>query len=487
VVLRALARLGCVGLPLLWAGLAGAAEAAVELERPPKTTCVSEQDLAAALSRAGLGVRTDPSAGERVRVAVSGTPAVLVVTLRRDGSETVEHLAPATCETATDVVAAFVTSTLAPAPVVSVPDQRRVPLAALEKALGDELARRRIQFAKLGVSFALERDGSGPEISAELVANHARDCDRNLSLGPIRELSGAAVAGAADAVERALAAQKRCIEQVHRAAAATAKAEAARIVPGREPARKRALRDALDEADTSADVDLGFAILATSLGLAWFAIDGLGSERSLGFSNPKEALLTVSAATLTVGGSVSIAAPEDYRRSAVLATIYAGIGFYWGGTLWNEVPRGTAIAPVLGHLMTAELLVADAALRRRPLSRVRRARDEMERSWPSRERVVAVERDLEGLETTIPRWVIFTPVMVGGVVTAISPLLGESNPKDTASPILIGLQSWALGLAGAAAPSIHDGYTKDLRKAGLEELSFGPGPGDLGLSVLGKF
>ena len=79
-------------------------------------TCVAAPDLADALRRSGLVV-DDASA---TRVEVAGTPAALVVSIR--GAITVdERLAPATCNTATDVVAAFVASSLAPPPVVAVP------------------------------------------------------------------------------------------------------------------------------------------------------------------------------------------------------------------------------------------------------------------------------------------------------------------------------------------------------------------------------
>jgi hypothetical protein len=126
MVVRLVLALALAGLLSFWPARA-AAQTTVTLDRPGEKTCVSEQELAAALSRAGLAV-TPPASqvpDRRVWVTVTGAPVSLTVALRGDWSQTIERLSPATCETATDVVAAFVVST--PAGLAISPRPRRQP------------------------------------------------------------------------------------------------------------------------------------------------------------------------------------------------------------------------------------------------------------------------------------------------------------------------------------------------------------------------
>jgi hypothetical protein len=427
-------------------------------------------------------------------VTITGTPDALTVTLHGDWSQTVERLSPTTCETATDVVAAFVVSTLAPAPVR--PEQKpAVPAAQLGKAIGDELARRGIQLAMLGTSLELERDASG-SWSAELARKGVPECAELVSLGAIEAPTTQAVTTAAGTIETALSKQHACAARSRaaaaerRAAAERAKRAAARALPGAEPARRKALAEALDDVDSSADTNLGVAVLTASLGVGFLTVLGLSEgDWQLGFSDPSDALMTASATTYAVGGVLSLALPEDYRRASVLATNYAGLGLLWGGAGSDlDVPRHSIVAPVVGNLMTAELLVFDAAIHRPPVSRLRAARNEMRRSSPSPARVREIERDLERFDTRIPRWVIYLPMMIGGVVTALPPLRAESNYEDGHWPFLIGIQSLAIGLSGALHVNQSAHYERALERLGLTKLSLGPGPGDgAGLTLSGKF
>jgi hypothetical protein len=90
----------------------------VELVRPPASSCVSGPQLAEELERSGVAVSLvdEPSTQAVTGIRVAGPPDALEVALRKDGVERAERMAPARCETATDVVTAFVVSALGRAP-----------------------------------------------------------------------------------------------------------------------------------------------------------------------------------------------------------------------------------------------------------------------------------------------------------------------------------------------------------------------------------
>ena len=103
---------------LVLATRARAAEPSVSIATPPGATCVEVGELVDALRRAGIAAHASaPDAGdsENVAVTLDGTPAALVVGMKRHGADVSQALPAATCETATDAVAAFLTSALAPA------------------------------------------------------------------------------------------------------------------------------------------------------------------------------------------------------------------------------------------------------------------------------------------------------------------------------------------------------------------------------------
>ncbi len=472
MVLRFLAAVGLAGVVWLSPGRALAAEAVIELERPAVATCVSEEELRKALERAGLGVAGSSSPpSERVALRVEGTPEELTVVVRRAGVESSERLAKATCETATDAVAALVVSAVAPAPVVDASTNAPPPLdeAAVEKAVGDELARRGVSLAMLGLRLHVERDASGTWF-ARIESRAVATCHETLPIGRFELFSMPRTRSIADLVLPVVERQRACSP-----------------VSPRDDFRRFALDRALDEVEArtyTMSVVAGFEILTGGLMLTGLAaIDS--PNVGLGFSTRLDALATVSSGLHVVGGATALLVHEDYRSPVVESTFIAGTGGFTTAVLLtsSKGPTYAYASALAGPLGTSTLIALGAALRRPPVERLRRARTTL-REDGFVQNIDETERDLLALPGPFPRIVTYAPLIVGGLVTAYPGTIHGFDDDDELPLVGVGYAYVAIGTLLAVFPNPTQRYQSSVT---IVELWLAPGPGDFGLSVEGTF
>jgi hypothetical protein len=462
----------------LTANRAGA-EPMVDIGTIAGETCVSEAELGASLRRSGLTVGENGSApGAQVSVDVAGTPGELTVVVRRAGAESSERLAPATCETATDAVAAFVVSAVAPAPVVPVEPpatkpEEKLDVRAFERAVRDELFEREIRYQKRGITLTFSQDALRRYL-VRIDKSHSPECTRTVVLGAVGELSD------------------RELERITRRVVDAIR-QAERCLPGtwQERARLRYLGDALDTVDRNQSYGLVSSGLLLATGSTWLIVLAVkdGSDWELGFSTRKSAFATSAGVFATAGGAAGLSLPEDYRQAAILSTAAASNGAFWAWlTEGEDAPqnRYAATAFFAGGMTTAGLITLNAALQRPRVGRLLVAHHEFKRRFPSSARTREVERDLRTLDPPIPNWVAHSPMIAAGIVGFV-PGIVNGFDQYTSAPALGGLFVLAGGLRGFV-PTPWDSYESDLEKAGLRELSLGPGPeGSVGLTFSGKF
>ncbi|HEX6766545.1 MAG TPA: hypothetical protein VF103_13725, partial [Polyangiaceae bacterium] len=401
MVFRLVVALALAGLVWLCPAAATAAETVVELERPAEATCVSEEELERALERAGLAVASPGSPpGERVAVRIEGTPGELTVLVRRAGVESSERLAPATCETATDAVAAFVVSAVAPAPIVPVEPPASAPhdkldVRAFERAVQGELEQREVNYRKRGITLTFSEDASR-RFLVRLDKSNSPECSRSVALGAFDELSDRELGIVTRRVVGAIQTAERCL-------------------PGtwQERARWRYLSDELDSVDRGQSNGMIGSGLFLAAGSTWLIVLAVkdGSDWELGFETRKSAYATTAGVVLTAGGAAGLLLPEDYRQAAVQSTAVASNGAFWAWvTEGEDAPqnRYAATAFFAGGMTTAGLITLNAALQRPRVGRLLVAQHEFKRRFPASARVRDVESDLRTLDPPIPNWVAYS-------------------------------------------------------------------------------
>ncbi len=456
------------------------AEPTVDIGTIGGDTCVSEAELGASLRRSGLTVAENGAApGEQVSVNVAGTPPELTVVVRRAGAESSEKLAPATCETATDVVAAFVVSAVAPAPVVPVGLPATKPEETLdvhdfERAVREELFEREIRYQKRVITLTFSRD-AWRRFVVRVGKSRSPECTRSVVLGPVEELSDRVLDRITPRIVDAIRQAERCL-------------------PGtwQERARWRYLSDELDAIDRSQSYALIGSGLFLAAGSAWLiglAVADEGGDYELGFETRKSAFATTAGVVATAGGATGLLLPEDYRRTASLSTAAATNGAFWAWiTEGEDAPQSqyAATAFFAGGLSTAGLLTLNATLQRPRVGRLLVAQNEFKRRFPSSARIRDVERDLRTLDPPIPNWVAYSPMLVAGTIGFV-PGIVHGFDQETSGAAISGVFVLLGGLRGFV-PTPWDNYESDLERLGLRELSLGPGPGNrAGLTLSGKF
>ncbi|HEX5098282.1 MAG TPA: hypothetical protein VFV94_02230, partial [Polyangiaceae bacterium] len=302
------------------------AESVVSIEGVAPTACVDARELLQALARAGIRAETRATAepAARAAVAIDGAPQALTVIVRRKGERVIEHLAPATCDTATDAVAAFLASALAPPPGMPA----AVALDELEGAIGEELARRGVQLAMLGVRLKLSRDADG-NVIAHVAHVHSPGCSEAIGLGVIDTLSAETLSVAGEVLHDALVPGQFCPPPV---VTAPVPAPAPVRTHLAEPARVRALRAAFERVPRAEPNAVLGAIYATNgVLIAALALDPSpppddGAGGVVPAAPGKRTLLAGGTGILIGGGLGTVMLKGDQSDSFARATLFAGYG-----------------------------------------------------------------------------------------------------------------------------------------------------------------
>lgn len=448
------------------------------------TTCVTAPDLADALRRSGLVVDSASS----TRVDVSGEPAALVVSIH--GAVSVEeHLAPAACNTATDVVAAFVVSALAPPPVVELPAPPPSPppsSATVKAALRDAVRRQRTAISADGAELTIVEKPEGWE--ARIFDRYAPACTETVRLGNFADVTQERTRAAAAIIERARERQALC------------------AVDWRS-SRVSHLADALETVHDRLTWRMGVDswLLALEGGL-FLAFDTLLPSNT-DMSDNRERALKISAHGIWLaGGTASIIAPADYKQGIVGTSFFAGLGTLWLASL-SDVPYGSPLpfnstraddptyprySLAAASFATAGLITLRAALGPPPLRRIERAyratRSESQQSRFSSKQIHQAELDLYALEPKIPDWVVYAPVIVGGAVATVPAFADGFDSARKNDMAIWGAVYMFFGAIGAIPFHPYRDYRRELKKAGFSDVSVGGGPGDrAGLSISGRF
>jgi len=376
---------------------AHATEPSVSVSPPASTTCVDQNELVAALVRAGIEAHAggaDVPAPE-IAVRLEGVPLALSVTVARNGAETTEFLPAATCETAAEAVAAFLASTLAPA-VTSAPSV--APAPAVRPTLASPLTPQ-------------------PALRAE-------------------------------------------------------------------PARVAALRAGLARVEGGETPWFLGGLLAVTGVIDYALLRGEWSR--LGTPEHDRVLQTAGCGMWVTGGIAALAVGPDRGLDVASGTWLGGFGLAVAGSIF----QGTAFSKrvTAGGLFVSSALAFVNVAHARPLARLKAARTEIADGTPTRERTASIERDFAASDPTIPYWLVLAPGAAGAGVAAVQTLWTPHVDSE-----LFGWDLVTFGACGAAA--IFEGvrgspwgwYRNALRRAGLRELSLGPGPGRAGLSLTGTF
>ena len=486
--------LGCVGLAAavaIWGHSAAAEPAALQIAAFDAQSCVSEPEVRAALEQAGLVLGSpspspSPSPADAeaasTQIQIQGTPEHLSIVLRTAERVVSTSLPPATCATATDVVAAFLVSALAPvplAPPLPAPPPGPPPLQAetLLEAVRAELARRGTQLVLERVRLSIERDGSGTWF-ARISGADQPSVTRTIVLGNFDELSAPRIATVTDGIALAV----REVSALQRA-------------PAVPPPSELALRHALDrvERDSSVSTWLGVGEVALGSSLLLLLLGGTAQPNAhLGFDTGGDAFMTASASVAVLGGSASFFVPDDYRRAVIGVSGLAAFGaFSTGLTLYGEhsVPTYSTAALAAGSYSSAALLGLNAIIRTPQISRLRAARRRLREPGASSDEVRSrVEADLAQSEPPLSPLLSYFPLIAGGVV-AMLPSFADGFSNDERVVVAAGgAISCAIGLSGALLPSNYSRYQRELRELGVSDISFGVLPGArYGISLSGRF
>lgn len=449
---------------------AEASPATLEIAAFDAQSCVSEPEVRAALQQAGVLIAAAGGAGT-TRVEVVGTPEQLSVQLRGSERAGSTLLPPATCATATDVVAAFLVSTLAPASPTPTPPAPALDAATLTARVHAELARRNIQLALEHVTLSLERDGSGTWFARIARAEDA-SVNQTIALGNFDDPSAPRITIVTDTIAHAVR-----------------RLSAVRHEP--DP-QQLALSRALERVDGNLPVTaLGIGEVALGTSVLIFLAGGRAPNLHFSFGTAEDAFVSASASVAVLGGGASFFVPEDYRRAVIGVSGYAAIGgIYSALTLSaeHEVPAYSTAAVAAGSYGTAALLGLNAFLRLPPIGRLRAARAKLRGRAATPNEIREVEADLAATEPALPAWLTYLPLIAGGLVSTL-PAIADGFSNDERRSVAIGGGVLAgIGLVEALSPSNYSRYQRERGPAGVTDLAFGVLPGARpGISLSGRF
>jgi len=450
--------------------------------------CVDAEGLARAIHRdtslpvrvVGPGVSAERP--DQILLRTAGRDRDITVTIRGAGLDVEQQVRAASCETATDVVAALAVSALAPPPAVVIPPSTEAaPLTSerIEKLIGDALARRNVQLAQLGVHMSI--DIANGRTTARLSLPGGR-CPRfrSVDLGP--DLKPETIAWvAANVVFPQVAAEieehKNCLANDAVARKAALLNEDLSIEASRADAQHR-----------SAPISLGLGAVTSGLWLAlgyWehepgmylagaaFATDAAASLSALvgGDYAPAttESLLFASGGMLTLGFGL-------YRRSDVRWSPYAAGGI--SGAFFVE-SAFTMTGALYQHPVSASTLIADH----------HRVASTEQRDELTEEEFARIEDDFRRSSSPLPRWLLSIPWFVGGAIT-LGATFADTNPSAL-NRILEGLGGGLVlggGLLSAFPQAGYWHYQRALAQNGLQVSGAAfPGAAGGGIVVRGRF
>ena len=465
-----LGRVGLAAAVAIWGHSAAAEPSALQIAAVDAQSCVSEPEVRAALEQAGLvlGSPSLPDAAS-TQIEVEGTPEHLSVRLRTAERVVSTSLPPATCATATDVVAAFLVSALAPvplAPSAPAPTPSPPPLQAetLLEAVRAELARRGTQLALERVRLSIERDGSGTWFARVSGADRP-NVTRTIVVGNFDELSAPRIASVSDSV-----------------ALTVREVSALQRVPAVPPPSELALRHALDRVERD--------VTATSwMGASEIALGA--STLVLFLAAEPDAFACAGGGVAVLGGSASFFVPEDYRRSVIGIsglTAYGALATAYALSGEPGVPVYSTVALAAGSYSSAALLGLNAILRPPPLRRLRAARRRLHDRNASSDEIREVDAELAESAPPLSPWLSYSPLIIGGVVAALPYIAHGLADDENDVAALGGAISVAIGLSGALLPSNYTLYQRELRELGMSDISVGVLPGArYGISLSGRF
>lgn len=444
---------------------------------PGSKTCVARSDLEGALVRAGLEIDKNLAGGsDTVTLLVEGTPSELHVSIHGGTLEATQRLGAATCETATDVVAAFVASALAPAPDVHVEPEattkQPIDPNALDSALRAELARRNIQLAMAHVRLSVGRDATG--WTARITKPNEPGCDRMLGLGNFDELTPRAVGAGADAIADVVREFDDC-------------PKGNRTLPLRAAYLERAVDEA-NEHERRLRSPWLFVFDGALFGTL-FTISALKSPTAT------DAVALSSAGWLLAGGITATLVNDDYVVPVERVAVFGGVG---GLALASATDPGrymepaASIAIASGMLSSMVLVAVGAAARRPPVTRLKTDHKliatEDDRESVSLQEVRRIENDLRDLDPPIPDWITYAPVVLGGLAAAAPAIASGFSDTHKNDGAWIGLPLAIIGGFAMIHHSYYNEYRQSLENANFPDIAFGPGPGDLGgVSLSGRF
>jgi hypothetical protein len=206
---------------------------------------------------------------------------------------------------------------------------------------------------------------------------------------------------------------------------------------------------------------------------------------------------------LLAGGIAGLLVPRDYQLGVVETGLLAGAGalFMASGLdpgsndhVGDRSHSYDNYSLATASFATAGLVALRTALDRPPLDRLDQAYRELKgeahvNAW-SADRIRSIERDLARLEPAIPGWLVYSPLIAGGAVAAVGAAV--SFARDGGSVLgwadLSAAVYLAAGIYGVLPGNPHRDYRRDLRRAGLPHVSFGPAPGGgFSVSLWGQF
>jgi len=454
-----------------------AAQPSARLAAPQAKTCTTRRDVESALEQAGVSVvaDSDPVSSDAVTVSVEGTPEHLRVVLVGQGHDGTTELPPATCQTAADAVSAFLVSTLAPAAAaaVSTPAPPVLEVSTLDRAIKDELARRGVQLAILGVHVSVARDESNAWF-ARVVGRDETNV-RTLALGNFDDPSPERIDAIADdivPVVRELSAPKKQLPFSRRQVLLADALQHYRSTP--------ALANVLG------GVELGIgSFVAVSL-----VVDARSKDK-VGLTPTQAAVFGSAAGLWIAGGAATLLVPEDYQLDVGGVSMNAGLGalytgFAVGHVFGSDVPSYSVASLAAGYYSEAALLTISAAVRHPRYSVLRAGSRKLRTERASDAEITALENEFALTDPAVTRFALSSPLILGGLVSTL-PLFEHSSPGRTGVAIL-GIQSLFNGLMMNVIPGQFSTYKKSLRAAGIFDATLGPGPGvSAGLSLAGRF
>jgi len=475
----ALLIVGVLGLPIR----ASADDASVVILRTgTEPTCLDVDELAKAVTRhATLPVRAVRQATNAQEIIVSARDdrGKLMVTIRGGELDVVQAFDMPSCDTITDVVAAFVASTVKAPPqlIASPPSVGELAAAALQ-----QLEQAGFQVRTRGINVAVAQDGNSNWM---VVITGPGVCIRRRTLGELPAERDAAVARIVAVAANVIVDASSCSE------------------PRTEAPSGRAdlLEDALKPFATQAPFyEVGGVFMAVGGGAAGIAILSATDGE---LTRPH--WIGLGASALWLGGGIASFSTrgEDYSGTIATTSMLAGMGvgliaLAYGGSAHDV--NGELIFPDQRHdglfigglalIATAARVGIDRAMHR-PIS-ARRLEAAHARLASEKLRATASQQDLDRIESDFRRWTsptsmwsLVAPMFVGAAINGVR-ALDEPNEAERDLHLLVGsaLAVEAL-IAVATYPAEYDRYERRLRGAGLVDVKFSMLPG--GAAVAGRF